>query len=414
MALRTEKVQFTGAHGAALSARLDMPPAPPVAYALFAHCFTCSKDTRAATYLASALTERGIALMRFDFTGLGGSGGDFASTNFSSNVEDLAAAADFMRANYRAPEILVGHSLGGTAVLAAARRIPEAIAVATIGSPFDPAHVLHLIPQRDEIERLGEAEVVLAGRQFRIRKQFLEDLAEQKLGEIVRGLGKALLIMHSPRDEIVGIDNAAQLFQAARHPKSFVSLDPADHLLTRREDATYAGHLLAAWAARYLGHRAPAAPAPVSGKVIVSETGEGRFTQFATAGRHTVRADEPESAGGLDSGMSPYDFLLAALGTCTAMTLRMYADLRKLPLERVTVELAHEKVHAVDCAECETREGKIDRIERLLRLEGNLDDAQRAKLLEIADKCPVHRTLHSEVSVVTRLEDPLQERAPTT
>ena len=405
MAPRSRKAQFTGASGATLSARLDMPPTPPVGYALFAHCFTCSKDTRAAAYLASALAERGIALLRFDFTGLGGSGGDFASTNFSSNVEDLVAAADFMRANFRAPEILVGHSLGGTAVLAAAPRIPEVIAVATIGSPFDPAHVLRQIPQRGEIERLGEAEVMLAGRQFRIRRQFLDDLAGQKLGEVVRDLGKALLIMHSPRDETVGIDNAAQLFQAARHPKSFVSLDPADHLLTRREDATYAGHLLAAWVARYLGDRAPAAPARAAGKVVVSETGEGRFTQFVTAGSHTVRADEPESAGGLDTGMSPYDFLIAALGTCTAMTLRMYADLKKIRLEQVIVELEHAKVHGADCADCESRGSRIDRIERLIRLEGELDDAQRARLLEIADKCPVHRTLQSEVSVVTRLQD---------
>ena len=405
MAVGTQKLQFTGARGATLSARLDTPPAPPIAYALFAHCFTCSKDTRAATYLAAALAERGIATLRFDFTGLGGSGGDFASTNFSSNVEDLTAAADFMRGNFRAPEILVGHSLGGAAVLAAARAIPEAVAIATVGAPFDPAHVLRQIPHREEIERVGEADVVLAGRQFRIRRQFLDDLAGQQLGDVVHGLGKALLIMHSPRDETVGIDNAGQIFQAARHPKSFVSLDHADHLLTRREDATYAGHLLAAWAVRYLGYRAPATPAPVAGKVIVGETGEGRFTQFVAAGRHALRADEPESAGGLDSGPSPYDFLLAALGSCTAMTLRMYADLKTIPLERVTVELAHEKIHAADCTECETREGKVDRIERVIRLEGVLDDAQRSKLLEIADKCPVHRTLHGEVTVATRLQD---------
>ncbi len=405
MAPRTEKLEFAGTHGASLSARLDLPLVPPIAYALFAHCFTCSKDTRAATYLAAALAEQGIAMLRFDFTGLGGSGGDFASTNFSSNIEDLVAAADFLRANYRAPEILVGHSLGGTAVLAAARRIPEAVGVATIGSPFDPAHVLHMIPQRDEIARVGEAEVLLAGRQFRIRKQLLDDLADQKLSDVVRNLDKALMIMHSPRDETVSIDNAAQLFQAARHPKSFVSLEPADHLLTRREDATYAGHVLGAWVTRYLSGRRPEAPAAVTGKVIVGETREGRFTQLITAGRHSVRADEPVAAGGLDSAMSPYDLLLAALGACTAMTLRMYADLKKLPLERVTVELAHEKIHATDCAECETREGRIDRIERLVRLEGSLDVEQRAKLLEIADKCPVHRTLRSEVSVTTRLAE---------
>jgi len=401
----TAKVEFPGALGASLNARLDSPVAPPVAYALFAHCFTCSKETRAATYLAAALAERGIATLRFDFTGLGGSGGDFANTNFTSNVDDLVAAADFLRARYRAPEILVGHSLGGAAVLAAAPRIPEATGVATIGAPFDPAHVLRVIPNRDEIERVGEAEVVLAGRRFRIRKQLLDDLAGQNLGDIVRGLDKALLVMHSPRDDTVEIENATRIFQAARHPKSFVSLDPADHLLTRREDATYAGHVLAAWAERYLRGEAPEAPAALPEKVVVRETREGKFTQLVAAGRHIVRADEPMAAGGLDSGMSPYDFLLAGLGACTSMTIRLYADLKGLSLERVTVELKHDKIHAADCAECETREGKLDRIERVIRLEGALDAAQRAKLLEIANKCPVHRTLTSEITIPTRLAD---------
>ena len=405
MAPDTAKVEFPGALGASLNARLDRPVAPPVAYALFAHCFTCSKETRAATYLAAALAERGIATLRFDFTGLGGSGGDFANTNFTSNVDDLVAAADFLRARYRAPEILVGHSLGGAAVLAAAPRIPEATGVATIGAPFDPGHVLRVIPNRDEIERVGEAEVVLAGRTFRIRKQLLDDLAGQNLGEAVRGLGKALLVMHSPRDDTVEIGNATRIFQAARHPKSFVSLDPADHLLTRREDATYAGHVLAAWAERYLRGKAPAAPAALPEKVVVRETREGKFTQLVAAGRHIVRADEPVAAGGLDSGMSPYDFLLAGLGACTSMTIRLYADLKGLPLERVAVELKHDKIHAADCAECETREGKLDRIERVIRLEGTLDAAQRAKLLEIANKCPVHRTLTSEITIPTRLAD---------
>ncbi len=404
MAPNTEKVEFPGASGAPLSARLDLPVAPPIAYALFAHCFTCSKDTRAAAYVAAALAERGIATLRFDFTGLGGSGGDFANTNFSSNRADLVAAADFLRRRYRAPEILVGHSLGGAAVLAAAREIPEASGVVAIAAPAEPAHVLAHIPRRDEIERTGEAEVVLAGRSFRIRKQLLDDLAGQRPDEAIRNLGKALLVMHSPRDDTVAIDNATRIFQAARHPKSFVSLDPADHLLTRREDAAYAGHVIATWAERYLRSKAPAAPASVEGRVVVRETREGKLTQLITAGRHVLRADEPVSVGGLDSGPSPYDLLLAALGACTSMTVRLYADLKGLPLERVEVELQHDKIHAADCAECETREGKVDRIERVLRLEGALDAAQRARLLEIANRCPVHRTLHSEITVPTRLE----------
>src|SRR5512134_998781 len=396
MAPHTEKVEFPGASGAPLSARLDSPIAPPIAYALFAHCFTCSKDTRAATYLAAALAERGIACLRFDFTGLGGSEGDFANTDFSSNVADLVAAADFLRTHQRAPEILVGHSLGGAAVLAAAARIPEAVGVATIGAPAEPAHVLRHIPDQARIAAEGEAEVALAGRTFRIRKSFLDDVAGQRLADAIGGLRKALLVMHSPRDDVVDIENATRIFVAAKHPKSFVSLDPADHLLSRREDAAYAGHVLAAWAARYLPPRVPEAPTPVAGKVVVRETREGRFTQLVAAGPHGLRADEPVEAGGLGSGPSPYDLLLAGLGACTSMTVRMYADLKKLPLERVTVELRHEKIHAQDCAECETREGKVDRIERIVRLEGALDDAMRAKLLEIANKCPVHRTLHAE------------------
>ncbi len=404
MAPNTEKVEFPGALGELLNARLDSPVAPPVAYALFAHCFTCSKDTRAAAYVAAALAERGIACLRFDFTGLGGSGGDFANTNFSSNVADLVAAADFLRRRYRAPEMLVGHSLGGAAVLAAARQIPEVVGVATIAAPFEPAHVLALIPRRDEIERTGEAEVVLAGRPFRIRKQLLDDLVGQRLDEAVRDLGKALLVMHSPRDEIVPIDNATRIFQAARHPKSFVSLDPADHLLTRREDAAYAGHMVAAWAERYLRNKGPEVPVPAPGKVVVRETREGKLTQLIAAGHHVLRADEPVSDGGLDSGPTPYDLLLAALGACTSMTVRLYASLKRLPLERVTVELKHDRIHAADCADCETREGQIDRIERVIRIEGELDTAQRQKLLEVANKCPVHRTLRSEITIPTRLE----------
>jgi uncharacterized OsmC-like protein/alpha/beta superfamily hydrolase len=392
-----DKVEFPGSLGAPLAARLDLPAGPPRAYALFAHCFTCTKDTRASAHIAAALAERGIATLRFDFTGLGGSGGDFANSHFSSNVDDLVAAADFLRSQGHAPELLVGHSLGGTAVLMAAHRIPEAAAVATLGSPFEPSHVLRHI--RDK----GAGEVDIGGRAFRISPDFVEDLKKQRPGDTVARLGKALMVMHSPRDTIVDIDNASQIFMAAKHPKSFVSLDPADHLLSRAGDARYAGSVLAAWAERHLA-AAPEAPRGAEGRVIVRETGEGKFAQHVVSGRHVLRADEPAAVGGLDSGPAPYDYLLAALGACTSMTIRMYADLKKLPLERVTVDLRHAKIHAQDCAECETREGKVDRIERSIRLDGALDAAQRAKLMEIADKCPVHRTLHGEVSVVSRME----------
>ena len=404
MVQQTQSVSFPGASGATLAARLEAPAERPRAYALFAHCFTCSKDSKAATYISAALAERGIAVLRFDFTGLGGSEGDFASTNFSSNIGDLVAAANFLRKTHRAPAVLIGHSLGGTAMLAAAQKIPETLAVATIGSPYDPDHVLRLLKDSlGAIQAEGEALVDIAGREFRIKKQFLDDIQGRKLGDTVARLGRALMVMHSPRDTIVGIDNATMIFTAAKHPKSFVSLDPADHLLSRREDAFYAGQLLAAWAERYLDVKPDEIPAPPPGKVLVRETREGKFTNQVVVGRHVIRADEPVAAGGLDSGLSPYDLLCAALGACTAMTLRFYADLKGIPLERVSVELKHEKIHATDCAECETKEGKIDRIERLIGLEGALDSAQRQKLLEIANKCPVHRTLHSEVVIPTRL-----------
>jgi putative redox protein len=400
-------IRFPGALGTLLTARLDLPATAPSAFALFAHCFTCSKDTLAASRISAALTERGFGVLRFDFTGLGGSEGDFANTNFSSNIADLIAAAAWLREHHRAPKILIGHSLGGAAVVAAAAQIPEAAAVATIGAPFDPGHVRHMLQSATaEIESAGEAEVALAGRKFRIKKQFLDDIANYNSRERIAGLRRALLLFHSPRDTTVDIENAAQIYAAAKHPKSFVSLDNADHLLTSKEDAIYVASVLAAWASRYIETPLPQAQTTTvdeTGTVAVSETREGKFTQEIRAGKHQLRADEPASAGGSDSGPSPYDLLLAGLGACTSMTIRMYADLKQLPLEHVTVRLRHDKIHAEDCAECQTREGKIDRIEREIELTGALDDAQRAKLLEIANKCPVHRTLHSEVVIPTRL-----------
>ncbi len=405
MTTDSKLIRFPGTTGAMLAARLDLPAQPPIAYALFAHCFTCSKDMLAAARVSAALTARGFGVLRFDFTGLGGSEGDFADTNFSSNVGDLVAAAGWLRAQHQAPKVIIGHSLGGAAVLAAAPEIPETRAVATIGAPFDPAHVTHLLaPAVTEITAAGEAEVMLAGRTFRIKRQLLDDLDSQRSAERIARLGRALLIFHSPRDTTVDIENAARIFTAAKHPKSFVSLDTADHLLTRREDAEYVASVIAAWAGRYVG--APAAPDPAVAArdvVTVVETREGRFTQQISVGPHRLRADEPSGAGGLDSGPTPYDLLLAGLGACTSMTVRMYADQKQWPVDRVTVRLRHEKIHAADCAECETKDGKIDRIERDIVLEGALDDAQRARLLEIANRCPVHRTLHSEVLIPTRL-----------
>jgi putative redox protein len=402
----TERFQFEGTAGHLLAAALDLPDGEPQAYALFAHCFSCGKDTHAARRIAMALAAKGIAVLRFDFTGLGSSEGDFANATFSSNVADLVRAANHLRANRRAPTLLIGHSLGGAAVLAAATEIPEAKAVVTLAAPSDPTHVTGLFKDRiEDIRQRGSAEVSLAGRPFQISNAFLDDIAEHRLLEKVAQLHKALLVMHAPTDDTVGIDNATRIFLAAKHPKSFVSLDGADHLVSDRQDAAYVADVIAAWAGRYIGAAAlqPAA-APDDGprEVVVRETRASKFQQTVTVGPHRLTADEPAAAGGADTGPGPYDFLLAALGTCTAMTLRLYADRKALPLDRVTVTLKHSKIHAEDCADCETKVGMIDQLERVIAMEGALDDGQRAKLMEIADKCPVHRTLTSEIRIVTR------------
>lgn len=414
MAARFEKVAFPGVEGM-LAGRLDLPAGVPVAYALFAHCFTCSKDVLAASRIANALAEHGIAVLRFDFTGLGGSDGDFANSNFSSNVEDLIRAADFLRQRHAAPQLLIGHSLGGAATLAAAHRVPEAKAVATIAAPADPTHVMtHFGAAVPEIEARGEAEIRLAGRPFRIKKQFLEDIAGHRLEPLVGTLAKALLIFHAPGDAIVGIEHAERLYQAAHHPKSLIALDGADHLLSKREDAAYVADILAAWAQRHIGAERPGAiangPAPIEGGVVVQEAGPGSgfgpLTNVIAVGRHRLFADEPVELGGADQGPNPYDYLVAALGACTSMTLRLYAQRKQWPLERTTVRLRHRKIHAADCADCETRDGKVDEIDREILLEGGLDETQRSRLLEIAGKCPVHRSLASEIKVRSRLLPP--------
>jgi putative redox protein len=398
----TERFQFTGEGGHQLAAALDTPEGPVQAYALFAHCFTCGKDNLAAKRIAEGLTARGIAVLRFDFTGLGASEGEFANTNFSSNVADLVAAANHLRKMHRAPAILIGHSLGGAAVLAAASQVPEARAVATIAACADPNHVTGLFKERiAEIHEKGEVEVALAGRPFRIRREFLDDVSRQKLEQCLANLRKALLVLHSPTDDLVGIEHASAIFTAAKHPKSFVSLSGADHLLSKRSDAVYVAEVIAAWSERYLDMVPEPDQMPIDG-VLVGETRNGKFEQSVVVGKHRYLADEPVSVGGNGSGPSPYEYLLAGLGACTSMTIRLYADLKKIPLERVSVLLKHDKIHAVDCEECETKEGKIDRIDREIRLEGELSAEQRARLFEIADKCPVHRTLHSEISIKTR------------
>jgi uncharacterized OsmC-like protein/alpha/beta superfamily hydrolase len=408
-----ERFDFPNANGLELAAVLDRPAEEPVAYALFAHCFTCGKDNLAASRIAHALAERRIAVLRFDFTGIGASEGEFANAGFSANVGGLVAAADHLRRTRRPPALLIGHSLGGAAALAAAAEITEARAVVTIAAPADPMHATGLFrDQIPEINANGEAEVVLAGRPFRVRREFLEDLGGQRLIERVAHLRKALLIFHAPTDETVGIDNASRIFTAAKHPKSFISLADADHLLSRRSDAAYVGNVIAAWAERYLDHVAPVrattveAPSVDAEDVVVAENGRGTLQQEVAVGRHGLIADEPVSAGGLDGGPDPYGYLLTALGACTSMTLRLYANRKALPVRRISVALKHSRIHAVDCETCEAKEGMLDQIDRTITIEGDLDDSLRTRLLEIADKCPVHRSLTSEVVIRSKLADP--------
>lgn len=405
MAFNTQRLQFSGHSGATLSARLDLPNGPLRAYALFAHCFTCSKDLAAARQIGAELAREGIAVLRFDFTGLGSSEGEFASTNFSSNVADLLSAADYLRHHYQAPAVLIGHSLGGAAVLAVAGEIPEVRAVATIGAPADVGHVLkNFGASLEEIDKNGEADVDLAGRTFLIRKQFVEDTRAHRIKDAVGRLKKPILILHAPLDHTVGIENATEIFVAARHPKSFISLDKADHLLTDPEDAAFAGRIISEWLTRYLAADTPQGAGPIE-HVHVRETGEGKFQNAIQAGGHRLFADEPESVGGLDSGPSPYDFLAIALGACTSMTLRLYAGHKQLKLGRIGVDVSHTKIHAKDCEECtETERGdsrKIDRFERVISIEGEVSEELREKIVEIAGKCPVHRTLETVAKIKT-------------
>jgi putative redox protein len=405
--MQTQRLTFENATGATLSARMELPvDRQPIAFALFAHCFTCSKNYKAVVNIARALAQAHIAVLRFDFTGLGDSEGDFSETTFSSNVSDLVAAADYLEREWQAPTILIGHSLGGAAVLQAAHRIPSAKAVVTIAAPADPSYITtHLQSSLAEIRRCGEAQVKLAGRPFKIRKDFLDDLDEQNMTEVIRTIDRALLIFHSPNDEIVGPENADRLYRTAREPKSYISLEGADHLLSRTEDSHYVGAVIAAWAGRYLGMPAPAgagddADQP-AGDVSV-RTGQARYHTEILAGKHALLADEPESAGGGDTGPTPWGLLMAALGACTTITLRMYADRKEWPLEEIGVELTHRRLDPADAPKNEAGLPKLHEIDQTLELVGPLDDEQRARLLEIAHRCPVHRGLES--GIITHME----------
>ncbi|QEM69320.1 OsmC family protein [Geobacter sp. FeAm09] len=407
--MNTKRITFANSRGERLAARLELPEdEQPLAYALFAHCFTCSKDLTAAVHIARALSSRRIAVLRFDFTGLGESEGEFAATTFSSEVSDLVAAARFLEQEYEAPRLLIGHSLGGAAVLAAAAEIPTTAAVVAIAAPFRPVQVWDLLGEAAErIEETGQGTVTIAGRTFTIRKSLLDDLDAHHPEDTLRRLRAALLVMHAPGDQVVGIDNATDIYRAAPHPKSFVSLDSADHLLSDSRDSRYAGGIIAAWAGRYLG--VPETPVPsqappeAADSRVTARTGAAGFRTELFADGFSLVADEPVADGGGNEGPSPYDYLLVALGACTGMTLRMYARSKGWPLEEVVVRLSHRKVHADDCRDCDEKERRLDTFEREVELRGELDEAQRQRLLEIAGRCPVHRTLTAGVRVVTTL-----------
>ena len=409
MSSKAQRILFPSNSGVELAARLDVPPGQIAAFAIFAHCFACSKETLAASRISSALTSHGIAVLRFDFTGLGGSGGDFGNTGFSSNVEDLKAAARYLQEHFKAPSLLVGHSLGGAAVLAAAGDLPSVKAVVTIGAPVDPAHALHHFGEGvEKVKREGEAAITIAGRTHNIRKSFIEDMESQSVEQRVAAMHKPLLVMHAPLDDIVSVENANRIFKAAKHPKSFVSLDDADHMLSDRNHAKYVARVIAAWADRYLNiNREGDADVTDVNTAISSETGEGKFQQVVRIRRHGFFADEPTNLGGLDSGPTPYQLLAASLASCTSMTIRMYADHKNYPLERVETKVQYQGKHMHACEGCASgQEMRIDHFDREITLEGDLSDEVRQKILAIADRCPVHLSLEKGAVVSTKLATP--------
>lgn len=402
--MKIERLNFKNKDGQKLSARLYLPlDESPRYYAIFAHCFTCSKNFKAVSNISNTLSRLGIAVLSFDFTGLGNSEGEFEDTGFSSNVDDLLAAAEFLEENYQAPKLLVGHSLGGSAIIFAAAELDEVEAVVTIGSPANPKHVKKLFKSDIEtIKKEGSAKVNIGGRSFRIKKDFVEDLESKNLPDLISDMRKAFLFLHSPQDQIVDISNAAELYQNAFHPKSFISLDGADHLLSDEKESQYVGELISTWSKKYLpveinendikGHQ-----------VKVRLFGDGYTSEIKTPFHHLL-ADEPKDVGGANLGPTPYDLLMASLGTCTVMTLKMYAERKGWDLKEIVVFMDHDKVHKEDSEDFEKKGSKVSRFTRSLEIKGELSDEMKVKLLEIADKCPVHRTLHEDIIIETKFK----------
>lgn len=398
-------VEFTS-QGQQLSGLLEFPASSPKAYALFAHCFTCSKDIAAASRISRALVKKGIAVLRFDFTGLGNSDGDFANTNFSSNLVDLKSASNYLETDYRAPDILIGHSLGGAAVLAVAEQIDSAKAVVTIGAPSTAEHVIHNFSDSlEEITEEGLAKVKLGNRAFTIKKQFIDDLQQYKNTGFNLSK-KALLVLHAPLDATVSIAEAEKIYKAAKHPKSFISLDGADHLMTRKEDSEYAAEVISSWVSRYVFKeaRSQATNASIAKGHVVVEEKDHAFTLHVYSDNHYWLADEPSHLGGKNLGPDPYEHLLAALGSCTVMTLRLYASKKELPVTNIKVQLSHDKNYLQDSSNCETTKAYTEQVIRDITIEGDLTDEQKQRMLEIADKCPVHKSLHNKILVESKLK----------
>lgn len=403
--MNPERLTFTNSNGYELSANLYSPlDRTPAFYAIFAHCFTCSKNFAAVRRISTALSQSGVAVLSFDFTGLGNSEGKFEESSFSANVSDLLDAADFLKKNYKSPKLLVGHSLGGAAVIYAASQLPDVSAITTIGAPADPLHVKHLLMDGvEEIEEAGSARVNIGGRPFRVTKEFIDDLEQRPIQTFMKSLKKSVLIMHSPQDRIVEIENAATIFKAAFHPKSFISLNGADHMVSDKADSDYIADVIASWSARYVSKDESEYKDETEGnEVLVRLSGEGFTSEIKTPNHHLI-ADEPLDLGGLDLGPNPYDLLMASLGSCTAMTLRMYADRKKWKLDEVKVFLNHDKVYPEDSKHAEKESSKVSQFTRIIDIKGDLDSDQRQRLLEIANKCPVHRTLEQDVVIQTML-----------
>lgn len=403
--MKKEKVSFKGDQNQEISAVIHFPAdQKPNNFAIFAHCFTCNKNFKAVKNISQGLTQYGYAVLSFDFTGLGDSEGNFADTNFSTNLSDLVKAAEFLKENYDPPTLLVGHSLGGAAVLMAASQIESVTAVATIGAPAQPEHVLHLIKGGvDEIKKNGEAEVSIGGRPFKIKEQFIKDLQRNKELNNLEELRKAILILHSPQDDVVSIKNAREIYSKAHHPKSFVSLDGADHLLSKKEDSVYAGEIIAIWSKKYRTNAKENRPKTDSQTVAKIGGQEDNYTTQLVAEGHHLISDEPENIGGDNFGPSPYGLLTSALAACTAITLRMYANRKKWPVDEIEVHVNQQKRHDKDSENCDSGEGKITFFDRKIAIKGNLDAKQIKRLIEIANNCPVHKTLEADIKITTEV-----------